>query len=203
MKQLTTCILSLCTLGCCIQASAMTKLLVATAAVYATKTIANYVFADTSEDLFKACRDGRLDDVQRMIKNNINVNWANNDGITPLMAACGIAHSPIIRALLAARAEVNSIDRMGDTALIYAIRSKSLHAVKTLCEEGHPDLFIESGDHRMPSEFAQEYNQAIARYLEDRVFEYFCKTHKSQHHMDDDSSMPKRRQHHRRSSTPY
>ena len=92
--------------------------------------------------LYEACRHGQLMMVERLLahRGHVDVNQPNNDGVTPLMAACGIGHAPIISALLASRAEVNLIDRAGDTALLYAIRSRSLAAVKTLCEQGHPDL---------------------------------------------------------------
>lgn len=201
MKKLTIFIMFFCTLGSCIQARAMV-FVGAAAGTYVIKKWVDFICADTSADLFKACREGRLVAVQRMIKQNVVVNWANDDGITPLMAACEIAHSPIIRILLADRAEVNAIDKNGDTALIYAIRSRSLHAVKTLCEEGHPDLSLEPDDHIIPSEFAQKYNQAIARYLANREHEYFGRAQDAHRHMADEDPVERRR-HERRAPAPY
>lgn len=149
--------------------------------------------------LYRACREGRLTLVQRFLARGANTNIANDQGITPLMAACEIAHCTIIRVLLTHQADANAIDKDGNTALFYAIRSRSLSAVQTLCEYGRPEMSV---DNKMPSEFAQEYNQAIAKYLANREKDFVEKFQDARSHMADEDPVERRR-HERRAPAPY
>ena len=70
--------------------------------------------------LFKACRDGEVDTVERLLDSGTNVNEQDNFGGTALMYASSHGHLDVVRLLLDSGANVNERDNDGWTALIFA-----------------------------------------------------------------------------------
>ncbi|MEY2562444.1 MAG: hypothetical protein QOH88_637 [Verrucomicrobiota bacterium] len=70
--------------------------------------------------------------VRRMLAAGASVEFADESGVTPLMAAAMQGNVDIIRVLLERRARVTSVDSLGRSALHYALAAGKLEAVKLL-----------------------------------------------------------------------
>ena len=76
--------------------------------------------ADKNEDsCLHAAISGQCstETIQKLIDHGARVNAVNKDGATPLLLACGIAHSTAVALLLKAKADPNIADGDGDTSL--------------------------------------------------------------------------------------
>jgi len=82
--------------------------------------------------LFNAILKGRVPMVYSLLKQGIDVNVRNSDGMTPLMAAASTGSVEIVRVLLARGANANLINGLGETAATIAIRAGH-QAVVALC----------------------------------------------------------------------
>jgi ankyrin repeat protein len=71
-----------------------------------------------------------------LIRHGANVNSANRDGSTPLMAAVARGSDVIVTALLDAGAQVTAKDKTGQTALDIAIAGKKFSTARILEEVG-------------------------------------------------------------------
>ncbi|KYQ93427.1 hypothetical protein DLAC_06118 [Tieghemostelium lacteum] len=89
---------------------------------------------DTSsqkKDLSYWVCENKIENVQEILKSaNVNVNEADENGITPLMWSCDRGLVPITRLLLKHGANINDQDNEGMTPLHYA----------SLC--GHSDIIV-------------------------------------------------------------
>jgi len=56
-------------------------------------------------ELFKACRDGNVEEARALLAAGANVNAADNDGFTPLTIASQQGHDDIVQLLRAAGAK--------------------------------------------------------------------------------------------------
>ena len=74
---------------------------------------------EINEMLVDVCREGDLDAVKLLIDAGADVNAREDDedGKTPLLAACCCYNPDIVRALIEAGADVNAKDEFGRTAL--------------------------------------------------------------------------------------
>ena len=71
--------------------------------------------------LERACFKGAVARVKKLLAWGADVTCTNNiRGQSALMIACAFDHAAILRALLAARADVNAADRAGWTPLMFA-----------------------------------------------------------------------------------
>ena|ERR1017187_6226755 len=61
--------------------------------------------AEISSEMLNAAKDGRLDDVKRLIARGEDVNATSADGVTALMVAAAENRLPVVRALLEAGAD--------------------------------------------------------------------------------------------------
>ena len=86
--------------------------------------------------LHRACRED-VEDVQRVCE-LVELGWLgcvktrNRYGTTPLMCASDHGHAGIVKALLAAGADVNAADNIGMTALIWACFQGHLESARLL-----------------------------------------------------------------------
>ena len=76
--------------------------------------------ASVDEALIKACFNGPAREVRRLLSGAADVNYVNEKGLTPLMAASMMCHAEMVDMLLAAEANVNAVDVDGCTALFLA-----------------------------------------------------------------------------------
>ena len=85
-----------------------------------------------------ACRFGSpgSEVVNLLIGKGADVNLADKNGVTSLMAASALDWDPSITVLLDHGAKVNVKDRNGKTALMYAMGNRGLGAVAKLLEHG-------------------------------------------------------------------
>ena len=74
---------------------------------------------DINNQLVKACIDGNLAEVNRLIKDGANPN-ANDDGYTALRAAAGEGYVEIVKILLSVWANPNAVDNDGKTVFYFA-----------------------------------------------------------------------------------
>ena len=77
--------------------------------------------------------------IKMLLQAGAEVNSGDDEGLTPLMAAANYEtsdHANIVRLLLAAKADVHQKNKMGDTALMYAINNFKTENVQTLLKAG-------------------------------------------------------------------
>uniref|UniRef100_A0A1B6GHQ6 RING-type E3 ubiquitin transferase BRCA1 n=1 Tax=Cuerna arida TaxID=1464854 RepID=A0A1B6GHQ6_9HEMI len=83
-----------------------------------------------------ACRQGKLDLVQRLLREGAETNVKDYANWTPLCDAVGQGHLEIVRALLEAGAAVNTPANLNTTALIEAVMRKDKTMVQLLLRHG-------------------------------------------------------------------
>jgi len=88
------------------------------------------------EALMKCCHYGLLKEVKEFIKQGINVDVKNSNGLTPLLTASYYGHLDVVKELIKAGADVNAKTKSGDTALLYASEKRHLNVVKELIKAG-------------------------------------------------------------------
>mgnify|MGYP002518656156 FL=1 len=90
--------------------------------------------------LIKACKDGDLDTVKKLIENGANVNAKNHYGWTALIEASMSGHLKIVQYLVELekdkKVDIDAKDNDGSTALIWASRDGHSETVKYLLEKG-------------------------------------------------------------------
>lgn len=72
--------------------------------------------------LFNAIIKLRLPMVESLLKQGIDVNVRNSEGMTPLMAAASTGHKDLVKCLLRKGADVHAINNLGETANEVALR---------------------------------------------------------------------------------
>lgn len=82
--------------------------------------------------LFNAILKSRTNMVASMLKNNLDVNLRNSDGVTPLMAAASTGNLEIVKMLLANGADPTIVNNMGENAIDIAQRSQHAEAAQLL-----------------------------------------------------------------------
>ena len=86
-------------------------------------------------DLYNAAIHGRTDEVKRLLKGGVDVNWQNKGGDTPLYVAA-YGHTETIKLLLAGGAKVDLADNNGITPLYVAAQKGHTEAIKALLAGG-------------------------------------------------------------------
>ncbi|XP_052085673.1 serine/threonine-protein phosphatase 6 regulatory ankyrin repeat subunit B-like [Mytilus californianus] len=79
-----------------------------------------------------ACYIGSKDISELLLKQNIPVNHANKDGITPLYLACENGHKTVVELLLKYRASVNQTNKRGCTPLYISCQRGYIDVVSVL-----------------------------------------------------------------------
>ncbi len=117
----------------------------------------------TADVFFDVVKNGTAEDVQREIAGGADVNAADEDGWTPLMAAAGYNARPeVIQLLLKAGADVNAWDSMSMTALNWAaMLSSNPEVIKIILEAGADAESRDVGGDT-PMMFAARYNPSPA-----------------------------------------
>ncbi len=82
--------------------------------------------------LFNAVLKMRVSMVESLLKNGIDINIRNSDGMTPLMAAASTGNMQIIRIILAKGADTHAINTLGENAGEMAARMGHTEAAKLL-----------------------------------------------------------------------
>lgn len=82
--------------------------------------------------LFNAILKSRTYMVESLLKNGIDVNVRNSDGMTPLMAAANVGNIEIIRMLLARGADMTVVNSLGERACDIAERAGHAEAANVL-----------------------------------------------------------------------
>lgn len=66
----------------------------------------------------------------------VDIDATDDDETTPLMAAIKTGSFTLVRDVLKRKPDVNAVDRFGNTALYYAIKSKDAHFISLLRRHG-------------------------------------------------------------------
>ena len=82
--------------------------------------------------LINASEEGALPVVRQLKEAGANINTADEDGTTPLMAASEEGQEQVVQYLLSAGAEVNAKTKQGWTALLYAARENQPEVIRLL-----------------------------------------------------------------------
>ena len=91
---------------------------------------------NVDQELIVASRENQLQEAQRLIAANADVNAVDESEKTALMAAASGENLEMVKILLAAGADVNAAGRGGNTALIEAAYRGKLEMVKALLAAG-------------------------------------------------------------------
>lgn len=94
------------------------------------------IFGGGIGSLVKASKNGNIEKVKKLIKNDVNVNGKNRKGVTPLIEAAEYGRIDIVRVLIKSGAEVNSTANEGSTALSFAAWKGRYDVVKVLLSNG-------------------------------------------------------------------
>jgi ankyrin repeat protein len=119
--------------------------------------------------LSRACKEGKIDEIQKLIAQGANVNAANEDiNETPLMLACHESRADIIRLLVKNGADVNLAGR-DFSPLMVACRYATPEIVDFLIEEGADPHWESSDRHANALHWAcmQGDLYTIRRFVED------------------------------------
>ena len=91
-----------------------------------------------------AAGQGKLAEVQRTLRQGVNVNAVDEDGNTALHRAADKGHMEVVTALLAAGADTNLQDKLGRTALHWAAYYGRIEMVTALLAAG-ADIKLKNG----------------------------------------------------------
>jgi ankyrin repeat protein len=90
----------------------------------------------TAKRLLEVCWQGEVARLAELIRGGVDVNTAESDGRTPIMAAASEGHADAVRLLIEAGADVRARDQSGDTALSEAAYEGHAKVVKLLLDAG-------------------------------------------------------------------
>lgn len=87
-------------------------------------------------EFLDAVCDGDVALVQKLLKQGVGSNIANDEGCTALMHAAFYGQAEVINILLEAGASINAVDVEGCTALMHAVKEEKTEVVKRLIHAG-------------------------------------------------------------------
>jgi ankyrin repeat protein len=113
--------------------------------------------------VFEACVNGDINIIQNRINRNINLDFCNNYGETPLILAIMNNQNDIVKKLCEyGKIDINCIDYEGYTALYYAIENNNYENVESLLSNGaNYNIILPNGDTPMSYAYMMEYNKII------------------------------------------
>jgi ankyrin repeat protein len=117
-------------------------------------------FDSPHDELLFAASHGDVAGIQRLLSDGIPagtgagkpdrkpnlVNASFRDGFTPLMAAARQGQTAAVKALIAAGADVNSLDSSHDTPLLISIKSGHKSTILALLDAGADPTIVDGGD---------------------------------------------------------
>lgn len=93
------------------------------------------VYANKNEELFTAIKRGRIERVEELLRQNVDINRRDSNKYTALMLAVQHKNTKILRLLLAHNfPDVNLQNQEGFTALMLAVENNNLEAVQILLD---------------------------------------------------------------------
>jgi ankyrin repeat protein len=90
------------------------------------------------EQLFQSAEKGDLASVQKLVKQNANIEAKDSDGATPLMRAVAVGDAAIVKFLLDRGAHADVRDASGATPFVEAARRGQADVVDLLIQRGVP-----------------------------------------------------------------
>ena len=119
-------------------------------------------------NVFEACINGDINIIQNRINRNINLDFCNNYGETPLILATINNQNDIVKKLCDyGKININCIDYEGYTALYYAVENNNYEIVESLLSNGaNYNIILTNGKTPMSYAYMMEYNK-IVRLLYD------------------------------------
>ncbi|KAI6215992.1 hypothetical protein M3Y94_00450400 [Aphelenchoides besseyi] len=120
---------------------------------------------DNNATFLRAARAGNLDQVLEFLRNGININTSNSNGLNALHLASKEGHNEVVRELIRRNADVDAATRKGNTALHIASLAGQDIIVTILVENG-ANVNAQSTNGFTPLYMAaQENHEAVVRYL--------------------------------------
>lgn len=118
--------------------------------------------------VFKACINGDIDIIQNRINRNINLDFYNEYGESPLILATMNNRNDIVKKLCDyGKINIDCIDDEGYTALYYAVENNNYENVEALLKTGsNYNIILQNGDTAMSYACMMEYTK-IVRLLYD------------------------------------
>ena len=97
---------------------------------------AYYTARSEGDTLIRSAGLGKSDEVEKMLAQGIDVNYADSYGRTPLINAALKGHTAIVTTILLANADVHKADKSGATALMKAITHRKAEVAAQLHAAG-------------------------------------------------------------------
>ncbi|KAK6960937.1 ankyrin repeat domain-containing protein 29 [Biomphalaria glabrata] len=89
-----------------------------------------------TKSLVSFAAEGRLDDVEKLLRQGCDVNMHDSTGDSPLMAAARNGHLSVVKVLRSSGAELNFTNKEGSTPLIAATENGNMDTVEYLVKNG-------------------------------------------------------------------
>lgn len=143
------------------------------------EAISTYKWSALHESVFQTStyygyqRRINLDIIQLLIDNHANINAKSSDGFTPLMYACMQNGSGAGRLLIRAKADVNIVDEVKYTALMFAVYCESnTYLIKDLIEAG-ADVYAKNKDGESVMDIVKKYQRRLEFYNNKIAFDNY------------------------------
>jgi ankyrin repeat protein len=107
-----------------------------------------------------AAREGRLEDLRKILAGGAAVNSRSDQGVTALMYAAGGCATPVVEFLLANGADPNLNDSEGRSALIYAVRQSCAEAARDIMRSPSVRLLERDRSGRSALDYAADMAEA-------------------------------------------
>jgi ankyrin repeat protein len=124
-------------------------------------------------NVFEACINGDIGIIQNRINRNINLDFSNKYGESPLILATINNKNDIVKKLCEyGKINIDCIDNEGYTALYYAVENNNCDNVEALLKAGSNfNIILQDGDTIMSYACMMEYNKIVRLlyYYGDRV----------------------------------
>ncbi len=116
--------------------------------------------------LHLACRDARyVSSLQALVDGGASTDAYNNNCITPLMEAASHNHSKAVRILIAAKAEIEAVDKFNRTAFFHAAIKADIESLKLLLAAG-ADINTRDLSGKTPLMYAAKHsNLGVVKWL--------------------------------------
>ncbi len=89
-----------------------------------------------NELLIFSCRSGNLDLITERVQKGADINYRNNDGSTPILAAISKGYFAAVKYLINQGADLSCKDSYGNNPLEYAIESNNKEIAELLFDHG-------------------------------------------------------------------
>lgn len=122
-------------------------------------------------DIHSCCMRGDLEQLRRLISENVDINAKDNVGWTPLHNACYMGQIDIVCELIKHKPLFNEINNYGNTPLHVASRQGYLNIVNELIKHSDSSIQNKFGETVFDIATTEEIKQFLSQYFSPEVKE--------------------------------